>query len=314
MTKRLMAVVLTLSAWIGGTVVGSIGAAQPAAGKTLLTIGRAHADYEPPLDGSQPIFILVLGSDARPGTPMDRGLSDSIHILGINPAAHRATLFGIPRDSYVPLATGGTNKINSAMALGGPEKTIQTVENLTGIKFDYYALTGFGGLTHAVDDIGGVTVDVPYPIQGYDHFYQPGVQKLNGAEALGFARTRDSVPLGDFDRSMNQGRLMIATLAQFRAQYGKDAGTLYTYLGAGLRNVQTSLSIDELMRLAFTARAISPKNVTNLVAMGSTATVNGVSIVQLSSANKALWQDMAKDGYILQKNIPAAAEMTPPHN
>ncbi|MGZ4149069.1 MAG: hypothetical protein ACXVQJ_03405, partial [Actinomycetota bacterium] len=117
MTKRLIAVVLTLSAWVGGTVVGSISAAQPAAGKALLTIGRAHGDYEPPLDGSTPIFILVLGSDARPGTPTDRGLSDSIHILGINPAAHRATLFGIPRDSYVPLATGGTNKINSAMAL-----------------------------------------------------------------------------------------------------------------------------------------------------------------------------------------------------
>jgi LCP family protein required for cell wall assembly len=311
-TKRLLAIVLTLSAWIGGTVLGSIGAAQPAAGKALLTIGRAHGDYEPPLDGSTPIFVLILGSDSRPGTPTDKGLSDSIHILGINPAKHRATLFGIPRDSWVPLATGGTNKINSAMAVGGPQATIKTVENLTGITFDYYALTGFGGLVRAVNDIGGVKVDVPYTIQGADHLYQPGVTTLNGPEALGFARTRDTVPLGDFDRSMNQGRLMIATLAQFRAQYAKDAGALYTYLGAGLRNVQTSLSIDELMRLAFTARQIPPKNVTNLVALGTSMTVNGVSIVKLSDQNQALWQDMAKDGYILQKDIPAAAEATPP--
>ena len=87
----------------------------------MFKIERAHADYTPTLDGSEPIFVLLLGSDSRPGTPMNRGRSDSIHILGINPAAHRATLYGIPRDSWVPLATGGTNKINAAMPVGGPE-------------------------------------------------------------------------------------------------------------------------------------------------------------------------------------------------
>jgi LCP family protein required for cell wall assembly len=309
--RRIVAVVLTLTAWVGGTVVGSVGAAPPAAGTPLLQIGRAHGEYQPPLDSSDPIFILVMGSDARPGTPMDRGLCDSIHILGINPAAHRATLYGIPRDSWVPLASGGTNKINAAMPVGGPEKEIQTVENLTGITFDYYVLTGFGGLTRAVNDIGGITVDVPYYIQGYEHNYEPGLQHLDGSEALGFARTRHSVPLGDFDRSMNQGRLMVGALAQFRTDYARDAGALYTWLGAGLRNVQTSLSIDELMQLAFTARAIPAKKVTNLVAVGSSAMQGGTSVVQLSSENDALWKDLAADGYIMPKAIPAAALATP---
>ena len=72
----------------------------------MLQVGRAHAEFEPPLDGSEPIFILMLGSDARPGTPVDRGLADSIPTSsGINPAKHKATLLVFPRDSYVPLVS-----------------------------------------------------------------------------------------------------------------------------------------------------------------------------------------------------------------
>jgi anionic cell wall polymer biosynthesis LytR-Cps2A-Psr (LCP) family protein len=106
MTKKLLALSLGLCAWIGGTVAASIGAGTAAASaQPLFVIEKAHADYTPALDGSEPIFILLMGSDSRPGEPMNRGRSDSIHILGINPAQHRATVFGIPRDSYVPLST-----------------------------------------------------------------------------------------------------------------------------------------------------------------------------------------------------------------
>ena len=98
MTKKLLAVVLGLSAWITGTVAATIGHTGTAAAQSLLKLERAHADYTPSLSGNDPIFILVLGSDSRPGTPMNKGRSDSIHILGINPATHRGTLYGIPRE------------------------------------------------------------------------------------------------------------------------------------------------------------------------------------------------------------------------
>ena len=198
--RRLLAVFLVLSAWLAGTALGSIGVTPHAAGAPLLEIGRAHADFGPTLDGTKPIFVLVLGSDARPGTPMDHGLSDSIHILGINPAAHRATLYGIPRDSYVPLATGGTDKINAAMPPGGVPGELQTVENLTGIKFDYWILTGFVDFARAVNDIGGLVVNVPYSMQGDAGHYDAGPQRMSGGEALAFARTRHFLPLGDFNR------------------------------------------------------------------------------------------------------------------
>jgi hypothetical protein len=82
MTKKILAIVLGLSAWIGGTVAASLGQSGTAAAQTLFKIERAHADYTPTLDGGEPIFVLLLGSDARPGEQMNRGRSDSIHILG----------------------------------------------------------------------------------------------------------------------------------------------------------------------------------------------------------------------------------------
>ena len=311
MTKKLLAIVLGLSAWIGGTVAASVGTAGSAAAQPMFVIERAHADYTPSLDGTDPIFILLIGSDSRPGTPLDRGLADSLHILGINPAAHRATLYGIPRDSYVPLSTGGTNKINSAMPVGGPEAEVQTVENVTGIQFDYYVLTGFNEVTNAVNSLGGLVVNVPYPVVGYDQTFDQGVQRMDGRSVLEYARTRHSLPLGDFDRSLNQGVVMKSALSQFRAEYAKDPARLYTWLGAGLRNVMTTVPIDELIKIAGLSADVPASRMTNLVALGTSGMVGSESIVNLSPENQALWQDLNADGYILQKDIPAAAQPAP---
>ncbi len=311
MTRRILAFALVLMTWIAGSAIGSLGGGVIAGATPLMAVGRAHAEYKPALSGERPIFILVLGSDSRPGTPMNRGLCDSIHILGINPAEHRATLYGIPRDSYVPLSTGGTGKINSAMPRGGPEAQVATVEALTGITFDYYALTGFSGLKAAVDELGGLDIDIPYAFSGYERSYAAGPTTLDGASALGYARTRKSLSRGDFDRSLNQGRLMVAALAQFRADFSTDPEALFAWLGAGLRNVETSLSIDELTQLAFLATDIETESVTNLVAVGTTGSAGGASIVNLSDVNSSLFQDLAADGYILPKDIPDEADDVP---
>lgn len=299
--KRVLAATLVLATWVAGTVLGAIGAAPPAGGAPLLQVGRAHAELEPVLDGKEPIFVLVLGSDARPGTAVNRGLADSIHILGINPAKRKATLLGFPRDAYVPLSSGGTGKINAAMPQGGPQAMVATVEKLTGITIDYYALTGFGGLTRAVDQIGGLTVNLPNQLVGYDKTFPAGEQRLEGRDALQVARTRKSLSDGDFGRSRNQGVLMVAALAQFRKEFAKDPNRLFAWLGAGLRNVETDLSIDELSSLAFTAMTVRPQGVTNLVVPGSIGVAGGTSIVNLSSSASSLYSDLKADGIISAK-------------
>ncbi len=304
MSRRVVAALASLAAGVAGLSVATL-QATPAASVPLLQIGKAHAEFDPSLRGNRPVFILVLGSDSRPGTPLERGLCDSIHILGINPKAKRASLVGIPRDSYVPLATGGTNKINVALAQGGAEGMIKTVEDLTGVRFDYYVITGFDGLRRIFDAVGGVKIDVPYSFEGHEGTPFPqGKQRLSGGQALEFSRTRKTLTHGDFDRSMNQGRLLLASLAQFKAEFRKDPTALFKWIAVGMRNVATDVPLNELLTLAFTSSEIGPKRITNLVAVGSIGTAGGASIVNLPTPN-AVFKDVAADGYVLPKDIPA---------
>ena len=307
MRRRVVFALAALALWVAGTVAGSIGpAATPASALPMLVIGKAHAEYTPALDGSKPIFILALGSDSRPGTPIERGLSDSIHIIAINLDKHRVSILGFPRDSYVPIPGHGSSKINAAMAMGGPQLTIQAVEGLTGIRFDYYVLTGFEGVQAAVDDIGGLTIDVPFPM--YDPYsrsdFDKGVQTLNGHDTLAFARDRHSLSSGDFGRSEDQGRVLLAALTQLRKQYAKDPSVLFDYIGAGLRNVQTDLSTQEVLDFAFTALSINPTHVQNMVAPGSIGSVGTMSTVNLLSSNSTIYRDLADDGIVSKKNEP----------
>ena len=300
MRRRIALALSALTVWMVGaglgTTPGATGAAAP-----LLMLQAAHtAQFLPALDGKKPIFILTLGSDARPGQNILRERSDSIHIIGVNPAKHAASILGFPRDSFVPIPGHGTNKITSAMSLGGPPLTIKTIENLTGIHVDFFLITSFGGLRNMVDSIGGLTVDVPRPM--HDSFsganFNPGRHHFNGAQALAFARDRHDVPGGDLGRSANQGRLLLAALSEFHKDFVKNPSVVLEWMGAGLRNVQTDLSLQELLKLAFTAQKVNARKVKNVVVPGRAGTVGSGSVVFLSSSAKALYANMKKDGLI----------------
>jgi LCP family protein required for cell wall assembly len=300
---------VALAAWSAGTILGTLPHAAVANAQSAtpsVELAPAHADFVPVLDGSRPIFILLLGSDARPGEPVEGERTDAIHILAINPAKRRATILGFPRDAYVPIPGHGNNKINSAMFFGGPDLTVQTVEQLTGIKLDYWALTSFQGFQAMINSVGGLTVDVPFAM--HDSFsnadFEPGVQRLSGSQALAFARDRHSLPEGDFGRSENQGRLMLASLSQFRKQFAKDPSVVLSWLAGGLRNMHTNVPLDQLLSLAFTASTITPKHVVNVVTPGAIANAGSQSIVQLTPEAQALFDDLKQDGLLSKDHIP----------
>jgi LCP family protein required for cell wall assembly len=304
--RRILAAVIALAAGVTGLGVATL-QATPAASVPLLQVGDAHAEFGPALRGDRPIFVLILGSDSRPGTPLEGGLCDSIHILGINPRERRATLVGIPRDSYVPIAGGGTNKINVALAQGGVQGMVETVENLAGVTFDYYALTGFDGMKRIFDALGGLKIDAPYAFEGHEGTqFSEGRQTLSGPQTLEFSRTRKSLSHGDFDRSMNQGRVLLAALSQFKAEWRRDPAALFRWLAIGSRNVSTDVPLQELLNLAFESSRIRPKRITNLVAVGGIGSAGGMSIVSLPSPHP-VFQDVAEDGFVLPEDIPADA-------
>lgn len=287
-------------AWVAGAAIGSSETVDPAVAAPVVSVKRAPGASHLPLLAGRPVFILVLGSDARAGQVVSGARSDSIHLIGINLKERRATILGFPRDSWVSIPGRGSGRINNAMVLGGPELAVATVESITGIDIDYYALTSFWGLRRMIDGVGGVVVDVPYPMS--DHasgaFFDAGSQRLNGPEALAFARNRKDTPAGDFSRSQNQGRLMLGALAEFRKDFLKDPGQLLTWIGAAMRNMDTDLPLAEILSLAFTASRIPPSAVNNVVVPGSIGFVGSASVVHISGAASLLYSDMRGDGLI----------------
>jgi LCP family protein required for cell wall assembly len=295
-----------LVAWVAGSVLGA-GEHETAGAGPLLQIEPAHVEFVPTLNSDEPIFILVIGSDARPIQEVVSQRADAIHILAVNPAAGKATIVGIPRDAYVTIPDHGTNKINAALALGGPDLVVRTVEELTGITMDYWAITGFDGFRAMVDQVDGLVVDVPFALNdaSAQAFFEPGVQRLDGDNALALARDRHDLPAGDFGRSENQGLLMISALAQLRKEFTQNPSRMLDWIGAFTRNAQTTVPLDELMNLAFTGTAIIHKRVVNIVLPGGSGNAGTLSVVQLDQvALQVISTDLADDGLLKKGNIP----------
>src|SRR5580658_6350233 len=114
---------------------------------------------------------LIVGSDSRQGLTtkeivqlhvgFDFGTSDSDSLMLLHMGTGRPVLISIPRDSYVPIPGHGSNKINAALAFGGPPLLVQTVENVTGLQINHYMGIGFGGLVSVVNQVGGVYICLP---------------------------------------------------------------------------------------------------------------------------------------------------------
>lgn len=169
-----------------------------------------NADEKIVLTNKDPFSVLLLGVDKRPGDP---GRSDSIMVATINPATEDVRLLSIPRDTRVTLPSprGGIDKINASYAYGGIPLTVETVENLLHIPIHYYAQINMQGLVVLVDALGGVTVDSPleFDVQDIDDVegeihIDKGIQKLDGNQALGYARMRHDDPRGDWGRQERQ--------------------------------------------------------------------------------------------------------------
>ena len=306
--RRRIALLVTMAvAWVAGSSIGATQPVRRAAAAPLFQIEQAHAEYAPVLDGSKPIFILVIGSDARPDEEATSTRADSLHIVAINPAKHKATIVGIPRDSYVNIPGHGSNKINASLFYGGPELVVKTVEELTGLRMDYWALTGFRTFQQMVNGVDGLIVDVPFAMNdsasGAD--FEPGVQRLDGENALAFARNRHGLPSGDFGRSENQGLLLISALHTMKKEFIKDPSSMLTWVASFMRRATTALSLDEVLDLAFTGTAINTEKVVNVVVTGGVGMVGTMSVVNLDQAEvDRISDDLKDDGILKAANIP----------
>ena len=169
---------------------------------------------------------LIAGSDTRQGLSrtqidqlhvgFDYGTTNSDSLMLLHMGTGKPVLISIPRDSYVPIPGHGYNKINAALAFGGPALLIQTVENVTGLRVDHYMGIGFGGLVSVVNKVGGVNICLPSALKDTDSGVnlKAGCHTLNGTQALAFVRDRHSFAEGDLQRIQDQRAFLKALLAK----------------------------------------------------------------------------------------------------
>ncbi|PSL31688.1 LytR family transcriptional attenuator [Planomicrobium soli] len=193
------------------------------------------------LEEKKPISVLLLGVDERED---DRGRSDTIIVLTINPAKESIKMVSIPRDTYTEIVGYGiSDKINHAYAFGGMVMSMESVENLLDIPIDYAVQVNMEGFQAMVDAVGGITVDNPIAFEEF----KLGEQTINGEQALYYVQMRKQDPNGDFGRQDRQKQVIKSILDKTAS-----ANSLFNYkeiLNALGDNIKTSISFGELLEV-----------------------------------------------------------------
>jgi len=227
----------------------------------------------------QPFNVLLIGSDSRAGlTPAQQAAygsqsstggqrSDVVKIVHIVPATGQASVLSIPRDTMVTVAgdtsqTGTYNRINATYG-SGPDQLVQTIEANFGIPIEHVVQIDFDGLEGAVDAIGGIKVNFPYPAKdAYTglNVTQPGCQLLNGGYGLALARSRHYQyyvdgywhydGTSDFGRIQRQNAFLKAMINQAETKY--NPLTLNAFIGSVVQGltIDSTFTVSDLVTLS----------------------------------------------------------------
>lgn len=289
-------------------------------------------------DGRVNVLLLGRGGEGHDGAD----LTDSIMIASIDPINKETALLSIPRDLWVKPDGLWGMKINAVYSSAkqqalsknykdtkgadkaGVDALERTVENYMGVPVHYYAMIDFTAFKQAVDNVGGITVNVKEDLVDYNVAWEnkgnptiakKGTQKMNGKTALLFARSRYGSERGDFDRADRQRQVIVAikdkvlSVGTF-ANPVKVSQLLDTF---GNR-VSTNLSVGEMMRIYEIAKQIDSSKITSTSLANKdnplviTGNVGGQSIVQPKAGLnnfteiKAFVRNQLKDGYIKNEN------------
>jgi polyisoprenyl-teichoic acid--peptidoglycan teichoic acid transferase len=298
-------ILITLASIVGILVIGVAGYAYYLYSSVKDTANQIHetvkldTPHEKPVitqsNNSQPISILLMGVDERTG---DVGRSDTLIAMTLNPQRKTMQMISIPRDTRTEIIGRGTmDKINHAYAFGGPKMAIETVENFTGVKMDYFIRVNMQALSALVDAVGGVTVhnDIDWFDDGtykLGYHYVKGDISLNGPEALGYVRMRHDDPNGDFGRNSRQRQVIMAVINKAASI---SSITRFNQILAALgTNVKTNMTFDDMMNIQKNY-ADCRNNITQYEVKGTGEKIGGIYYLSVPSDEKAKVTGMLKD-------------------
>ena len=178
--------------------------------------------------------------------------SDVNIIMTVNMKTHKILLTTTPRDAYVKIPGGGENQYDKLTHAGiyGVETSEQTLEDLYGIKIDYYARINFTSFLKLIDQLGGVTVHNDQAFTQGKFDFPVGDIQMNSEQALGFVRERYNLDGGDNDRGKNQEKVISAILNKLASL--KSVSNFTSIVNNLQDSVQTNMSLNTINDLANT--------------------------------------------------------------
>lgn len=242
------------------------------------------------LEKQQPFSVLMMGVDEREG---DRGRSDTLIVLTVNPNTKTTKMLSIPRDTRTEIIGKGIeDKINHAYAFGGVEMSMDTVENFLDIPLDYYMQINMESFQDIVDAVGGVNVnnDLDFTYEGF-HFPK-GELLLNGEKALKYSRMRYEDPRGDFGRQSRQRQIIQGVIKQgasFSSLTKFDE--IFEALG---KNVKTNMKFDEMVDIQKNYKDAG-KSIQQMEVSGSGTKIDGVYYYLVPDEEKQKLQQALKE-------------------
>jgi LCP family protein required for cell wall assembly len=244
---------------------------------------KRDKQVNPDIDNISILFVGIDDSEARNFESASR--TDALMLATLNEKDKSIKLLSIPRDSYVYIPSKGyETKINHAYGEGGITSTIDTVENLLDVPVDYYVQMNFEAFIDVVNALDGIEVEVPYELHEKNSsdkngaiYLKPGVQTLDGEEALALARTRKLD--NDIERGKRQQEILKAIMK--KAASAKSITKYSDVMEAVGDNMQTDLSFSEMKALVDYATAGSSLDVETMSLQGTDSMIDGVYYYQL---------------------------------
>ncbi|WP_051534326.1 LCP family protein [Desulfitibacter alkalitolerans] len=218
-----------------------------------------------------PMNILILGLDVAKGST---GRTDTIMLLSFRPDRDEVYLMSIPRDTRVKIK-GSNDKINAAYAYGGAELARKTIEEFLDIEIDHHIVLNYEAFVTLIDLSGGIEVDVPVRMYVPDENInlQPGLQKLDGAGALAYARFRGTTE-GDLGRAKRQQEIIKLLVDELLKP--KMVIKLPQIIQTMTDYVEHDFSTTELMKFAAAAAKAKNKPIESLILPGTNQKISGI--------------------------------------
>lgn len=197
--------------------------------------------------------ILLLGVEAIGNNNVASGRTDSIMIATINTKQKTLGLTSLMRDSYVTVPGYYDTRINAAFGLGGVPLMYETIAYNYGLRLDGSAIVSFKTFQKVIDDLGGVDIELTpaeaeylnttnYVSKKSNRTLKPGINHMNGNQALGYARVRKRATLdgsnNDFGRTSRHRRVMAAIFKEVKKS---NPVTLVKLLDTVFSEVQTDI-------------------------------------------------------------------------